>query len=102
MNEAFIYFLKDKNHKYTKDQALQKIKEIYQESIDNLENFPEENIKQLAVPKMIRYTELPTLSERETQNINEPKNLSRNIDLIYQSALRTIVHYFLEHSLFEP
>ena len=51
---------------------------------------------------MIRYTELPTLSERETQHINEPKNLSRNIDLIYQSALGTIVHYFLEHSLFEP
>jgi ATP-dependent exoDNAse (exonuclease V) beta subunit len=51
---------------------------------------------------MIRYTELPTLSERETQHINEPKNLSRNIDLIYQSVMGTIVHYFLEHSLFEP
>jgi ATP-dependent exoDNAse (exonuclease V) beta subunit len=51
---------------------------------------------------MIRYTELPTLFEKETQHINELKNLSRNIDLIYQSALGTIVHYFLEHSLFEP
>ena len=75
---------------------------FYQESIDKLESFPEENTKPLSTPKMIRYSELPTLSERATQNINEPKNLPRNIDLIYQSALGTIVHYYLEHSLFEP
>ena len=75
---------------------------FYQESIDKLESFPEENTKPLSTPKLIRYSELPTLSERATQNINEPKNLPRNIDLIYQSALGTIVHYYLEHSLFEP
>jgi ATP-dependent exoDNAse (exonuclease V) beta subunit len=92
----------NKSGKVSSNTLLYFLSHFYQESIDNLENFPEENIKQLAVPKMIRYTELPILSERETQNINEPKNLSRNIDLIYQSALGTIVHYFLEHSLFEP
>jgi DNA polymerase elongation subunit (family B) len=44
-NEAFIYFLKDKNHKYTKDQALQKIKEIYQESINKNKAYLVEDIK---------------------------------------------------------
>jgi ATP-dependent exoDNAse (exonuclease V) beta subunit len=92
----------NKSGKVSSNTLLYFLSHFYQESIDSLENFPEENIKQLDVPKMIRYTELPTLSERETQHINEPKNLSRNIDLIYQSALGTIVHYFLEHSLFEP
>ena len=92
----------NKSGKVSSNTFLYLLSHFYQESIDNLENFPEENIKQLVAPKMIRYAELPTLSERETQHINEPKNLSRNIDLIYQSALGTIVHYFLEHSLFEP
>ena len=92
----------NKSGKVSSNTLLYLLSHFYQESIDNLENFPEENSKQLVAPKMIRYKELPILSEKETQHINEPKNLPRNIDLIYQSALGTIVHYYLEHSLFEP
>ena len=92
----------NRSGKVSSNTFLDLLSHFYQEPIDNLENFTEENIKQLVAPKMMRYTELPTLSEREIQHINKPKNLSRNIDLIYQSALGTIVHYFLEHSLFEP
>ena len=92
----------NKSGKVSSNTLLYFLSCFYQESIDNIENFAEENVKQLVIPKMIRYAELPTLSERETQLINEPNNLSGNIDLIYQKALGTIVHYFLEHSLFEP
>jgi len=92
----------NKSGKVPSNTLLYLLSHFYQESIDNLENFPEENSKQLVAPKMILYKEFPSLSGRETQHINEPKNLPRNIDLIYQSALGTIVHYYLEHSLFKP
>ena len=92
----------NKSGRVPSNTLLYLLSHFYEESIDKLESFPEENTKPLSTPKMIRYSELPTLSERATQNINEPKNLPRNIDLIYQSALGTIVHYYLEHSLFEP
>ena len=92
----------NKSGKVSSNTFLDLLSHFYQESIANLKYVPKENIKQLVAPKMIRYKKFPSLSERAAQHINESNNLPRNMDLIYQSALGTIVHYYLEHSLFNP
>ena len=76
--------------------------QYYQQSIANIKSETSFPSKEPTPPKMVRYKELSVLSKREINNKNQSKNIVKNIDLIYQSALGSIVHYYLEHSLFEP
>ncbi len=76
--------------------------QYYQQSIANIHSETSLPSTELTPPKMVRYKELSVLSKREINNKNQSKNIVKNIDLIYQSVLGSIVHYYLEHSLFEP
>ena len=76
--------------------------QYYQQSIANIKSETSFPSKEPTPPKMVRYKELSVLSKREINNKSQSKNIVKNIDLIYQSALGSIVHYYLEHSLFEP
>ena len=78
------------------------LSQYYQQSIANIKSETSLPSKEPAPPKMVRYKELSVLSKRVINNKNQSKNIVKNIDLIYQSALGSIVHYYLEHSLFEP
>ena len=78
------------------------LSQYYQQSIANIHSETSFPSKEPTPPKMVRYKELSVLSKREINNKNQSKNIVKNIDLIYQSALGSIVHYYLEHSLFEP
>ena len=78
------------------------LSQYYQQSIANIKSETSLPSKEPTPPKMVRYKELSVLSKRVINNKNQSKNIVKNIDLIYQSALGSIVHYYLEHSLFEP
>ena len=78
------------------------LSQYYQQSIANIKSETSLPYKEPTPPKMVRYKELSVFSKREINNKNQSKNIVKNIDLIYQSALGSIVHYYLEHSLFEP
>jgi ATP-dependent exoDNAse (exonuclease V) beta subunit len=78
------------------------LSQYYQQPIANIKSETSLPSKESIPPKMVRYKELSVLSKREINNKNQSKNIVKNIDLIYQSALGSIVHYYLEHSLFEP
>ena len=78
------------------------LSQYYQQSIANIKSETSLPSKESIPPKMVRYKELSVLSKRVINNKNQSKNIVKNIDLIYQSALGSIVHYYLEHSLFEP
>ena len=78
------------------------LSQYYQQSIANIKSETSLPSKEPTPPKMVRYKELSVLSKREINNKNQSKNIVKNIDLIYQSTLGSIVHYYLEHSLFEP
>ena len=78
------------------------LSQYYQQPIANIKSETSLPSKEPIPPKMVRYKELSVLSKREINNKSQSKNIVKNIDLIYQSALGSIVHYYLEHSLFEP
>jgi ATP-dependent exoDNAse (exonuclease V) beta subunit len=78
------------------------LSQYYQQSIANIKSETSLPSKEPIPPKMVRYKELSVLPKREINNKNHSKNIVNNIDLIYQSAVGSIVHYYLEHSLFEP
>jgi len=78
------------------------LSQYYQQPIANIKSETSLPSKEPTPPKMVRYKELSVLSKREINNKSQSKNIVKNIDLIYQSALGSIVHYYLEHSLFEP
>jgi DNA polymerase elongation subunit (family B) len=44
-NTAYIYFLKDKSHKYTEKEALENVWKIYQESIDKNKTYAIKDLK---------------------------------------------------------
>ena len=58
-------------------------------------------IKESKAPKLSRYKKLTLISKRNI-NENQSKNNTNNIEIIYRSALGSIVHYYLEHNEFDP
>ena len=74
----------------------------FQQSIDDIPIQDATIPVETSLPKLQRNKMLSTLSSRVINDIKQSKNMPSNIDLIYQSALGSIVHYFLEHYLFEP
>jgi len=64
---------------------------------------PAENAIQSAVsPQLVRYDSSPSAEDVKTEIADESFNLSKNLDLLYQSALGTIVHHYLEFEVFAP
>jgi ATP-dependent exoDNAse (exonuclease V) beta subunit len=74
----------------------------FQQSLDDISIQDASIPVEASLPKLQRNKSLSTLSNRGGGDITQSKNLPSNVDLIYQSGLGSIVHYFLEHSLFEP
>ena len=91
-----------KSGKASSNSFLSLLSNYYQNSIVNLQVEPEVSTKEIIPPKIVRYKDFSILAKRKTNNANQSKNKVSNIELIYQSALGSIVHYYLEHSLFEP
>ncbi|MGE4594001.1 MAG: UvrD-helicase domain-containing protein [Gammaproteobacteria bacterium] len=55
-----------------------------------------------ASPQLVRYESPPSIEEFDVKIADESFNLSKNLDLAYQSALGTIVHHYLEFEIFTP
>ena len=51
---------------------------------------------------LVRYQHLPRIENTALQTVDKTFDLSKNLDLIYQSILGTVVHHYLEYEIFEP
>ena len=74
----------------------------FQDSIDNIEHSGRRESEERTPPKFVRNRSLAALSIRDKNVEKESKNLPNSFDLIYQGALGSVAHYYLEHSFFEP
>tara|TARA_B110000438_G_scaffold75826_1_gene75904 strand:- start:353 stop:3529 length:3177 start_codon:yes stop_codon:yes gene_type:complete len=91
-----------KTGKAVSGSLLSFLSHYFQKSIDDIPIQDTSIPVEASLPKLQRNKSLSTVSNRGGGDITQSKNLPSNVDLIYQSALGSIVHYFLEHSLFEP
>jgi ATP-dependent helicase/nuclease subunit A len=91
-----------KTGKAVSGSLLSFLSHYFQKSIDDIPIQDTSIPVEASLPKLQRNKLLSTVSNRGGSDITQSKNLPSNVDLIYQSALGSIVHYFLEHSLFEP
>ena len=53
-------------------------------------------------PEMKRYQGMPVIRSAPQELGDELFSLTNNLDLTYQGALGTTLHFFLEHEIFEP
>ena len=74
----------------------------YEENLDIVADQGQKNIEELSAPKLIRVKTLASLSAQNISNTDEQINHPKTFDLIYQSALGTIVHHYLEQEEFNP
>jgi ATP-dependent exoDNAse (exonuclease V) beta subunit len=91
-----------KTGKAVSGSLLSFLSHYFQKSIDDIPIQDTSIPVEASLPKLQRNKSLSTVSNRGGGDITQSKNLPSNVNLIYQSALGSIVHYFLEHSLFEP
>ena len=64
---------------------------------------PTEHARENAVsPQLARYDSFPSAEDIDTEIADQSFNLSKNLDLLYQSALGTVVHHYLEFEIFAP
>ena len=78
------------------------LSDYFQKSIDDIPIQDSTVPVETSLPIFQRNKTLSALTNRGINDAMQSKNMPSNIDLIYQSALGSIVHYFLEHNLFEP
>ena len=78
------------------------LSDYFQKSIDDIPIQDSTVPVETSLPIFQRNKTLSSLTNRGINDAMQSKNMPSNIDLIYQSALGSIVHYFLEHNLFEP
>ncbi len=78
------------------------LSDYFQKSIDDIPIQGSTVPVETSLPIFQRNKTLSALTNRGINDAMQSKNMPSNIDLIYQSALGSIVHYFLEHNLFEP
>ena len=62
----------------------------------------EEETKSDLSPQLLRYQHFPSFESIGPQAVDKAFDLSKNLDLIYQGILGTVVHHYLEHEMFEP
>ena len=91
-----------KTGKAVSGSLLSFLSNYFQKSIDDIPIQDSTVPVETSLPKFQRNKVLSALTNRGTNDAMQSKNMPSNIDLIYQSALGSIVHYFLEHNLFEP
>ena len=91
-----------KTGKAVSGSLLSFLSDYFQKSIDDIPIQDSTVPVETSLPKFQRNKVLSALTNRGTNDAMQSKNIPSNIDLIYQSALGSIVHYFLEHNLFEP
>ena len=90
-----------KTGKVNSNSMLAFLSHYYEKKIEDLESESEVIIKESKAPKLSRYKKLTLISKRNISE-NQSKNNTNNIELIYRSALGSIVHYYLEHNEFDP
>ena len=91
-----------KTGKAVSGSLLSFLSDYFQKSIDDLPIQDSTVPVETSLPIFQRNKKLSALTNRGINDAMQSKNMPSNIDLIYQSALGSIVHYFLEHNLFEP
>ena len=91
-----------KTGKAVSGSLLSFLSNYFQKSIDDIPIQDSTVPVETSLPKFQRNKVLSALTNRGINDAMQSKNMPSNIDLIYQSALGSIVHYFLEHNLFEP
>ena len=91
-----------KTGKAVSGSLLSFLSNYFQKSIDDIPIQDSTVPVETSLPKFQRNKTLSALTNRGINDAMQSKNMPSNIDLIYQSALGSIVHYFLEHNLFEP
>ena len=91
-----------KNGKPTTGSFLSLLSEYYEESFNNI-NVQNELSKEIEAPPKLKRnkTLIPPLVRKESymEGLN---NSSKTFDLVYQGALGSIVHFYLEHAEFNP
>ena len=91
-----------KTGKAVSGSLLSFLSDYFQKSIDDIPIQDSTVPVETSLPIFQRNKTLSALTNRGINDAMQSKNMPSNIDLIYQSALGSIVHYFLEHNLFEP
>ena len=91
-----------KTGKAVSGSLLSFLSNYFQKSIDDIPIQDSTVPVETSLPIFQRNKTLSALTNRGINDAMQSKNMPSNIDLIYQSALGSIVHYFLEHNLFEP
>ncbi len=91
-----------KTGKAVSGSLLSFLSDYFQQSIDDIPIQDSTVPVETSLTKFQRNKVLSALTNRGANDAMQSKNMPSNIDLIYQSALGSIVHYFLEHNLFEP
>ena len=91
-----------KTGKAVSGSLLSFLSDYFQKSIDDIPIQDSTVPVETSLPIFHRNKTLSALTNRGINDAMQSKNMPSNIDLIYQSALGSIVHYFLEHNLFEP
>ncbi len=91
-----------KTGKAVSGSLLSFLSDYFQKSIDDIPIQGSTVPVETSLPIFQRNKTLSALTNRGINDAMQSKNMPSNIDLIYQSALGSIVHYFLEHNLFEP
>ena len=91
-----------KTGKAVSGSLLSFLSDYFQQSIDDIPIQDSTVPVETSLPIFQRNKTLSALTNRGINDAMQSKNMPSNIDLIYQSALGSIVHYFLEHNLFEP
>ncbi len=91
-----------KSGKPTSGSFLSLLGSYYEDNLNN-KNVQNEVISDIETPpKLVRNkTLIPPLVRKESF-IDELNNAPKTFDLIYQGALGTIVHFYLEHAEFKP
>jgi len=95
-----------KTGKATSGSFLALLSEHYEEELDldlDLDiNQSEKKLGAINAPKLLRIKTLDSHSNQSIGKTDDQKNHPKSFDLIYQSALGTIVHHYLELGEFNP
>ena len=103
-NKVYLLGGVSKAGKATSGSFLSLLSEHYEDELD-LDfdiNQSDKNSPEITAPKLLRVKTLDSLSNQGIGKTDDQKNHPKSFDLIYQSALGTIVHHYLELGEFNP
>ncbi|MDC0197331.1 UvrD-helicase domain-containing protein [Candidatus Thioglobus sp.] len=91
-----------KNGKVANGSFLSLLSSHYEENLDFDIAQGHTVSKELSAPKLLRVKKIIPFKNHSIHNSDEQKNNPKTLDLIYQGALGTIVHHYLELEKFDP